>query len=150
MLVPRLDCVYKVIEYDNNSFTARCEVFPLIVDSYQVFSLEVVSVCVYRLYTVMILGASSLHKLSPKSKKPLAPGYKHVLDEGIALFSDRTECLQQLVRHGQATIYLHKDNTAKLNELLEKLEPECALPNFGTEAIKQQILSCLTERHRNV
>ena len=46
------------------------------------------SVYVYRLYTVMIMGTSGLHKLSPRSKKHLAPGYKHVLDEGIALFSE--------------------------------------------------------------
>lgn len=44
----------------------------------------------------------------------------------------------------------NKDNTAKLNELVNKLEPECALPDFGRAAIKQHILDCLTERRRNV
>jgi hypothetical protein len=43
-----------------------------------------------------------------------------------------------------------KENTKRLDDLVEQLEPECCLPCFGRDAIRQHILSCLTERRRNI
>ena len=44
----------------------------------------------------------------------------------------------------------NKENMKKLDELVVELETEYSLPYFGKEAIKQHILSCLTERRGNV
>ena len=43
----------------------------------------------------------------------------------------------------------NKENMKKLDELVVELEKECSLPYFGKEAIKQHILTCLTEQRRN-
>lgn len=44
----------------------------------------------------------------------------------------------------------NKENLMKLNELVDKLEPECAIPIFGKAAIRRHILDSLTERRRSV
>ena len=43
-----------------------------------------------------------------------------------------------------------KENTKRLNDLVEQLAAECCLPYFTKDAIRQHILSCLTERRRNI
>ena len=40
----------------------------------------------------------------------------------------------------------NKENLKKLDELVEKLEPDCAIPLFGKAAIRRHILDSLNER----
>lgn len=44
----------------------------------------------------------------------------------------------------------NKENTKKLDDLVERIEADCSLPYFGTFTIRQHILDTLTERRRCV
>ena len=44
----------------------------------------------------------------------------------------------------------NKENLKKLDELVEKLEPDCAIPLFGKAAIRRHMLDSLNERRRSI
>ena len=44
----------------------------------------------------------------------------------------------------------NKENLEQLNQLVEKLLPECQLPCFKEKQIRQHIVDCLRERRRQI
>ena len=49
-----------------------------------------------------------------------------------------------------STFCNNKENLKKIDKLVEKLEPDCAIPLLGKAAIRRHILDSLNEQRRSV